>query len=119
MLLLIPPELTNLLASKVPLNISFLCYNSATTLPTYQYCPYLRHPKAFLYKNLLTDAECDHLISLAKGKLQKSTVVDNENGTSVPSDIRTSSGCFLYNEDLGLVYKSDVNLQRSKIVVAF
>lgn len=52
-------------------------------------------PRAFLYKNFLTDAECDHLIFLARDKLQKSMVADNESGKSVESEIRTSSGMFL------------------------
>ncbi|KAL1223258.1 putative prolyl 4-hydroxylase 7 [Cardamine amara subsp. amara] len=31
-------------------------------------------PRAFLYKEFLSNEECDHLINLAKGKLQKSMV---------------------------------------------
>uniref|UniRef100_A0A0E0CVP3 procollagen-proline 4-dioxygenase n=1 Tax=Oryza meridionalis TaxID=40149 RepID=A0A0E0CVP3_9ORYZ len=43
-------------------------------------------PRAFLYEGFLSDAECDHLISLAKqGKMEKSTVVDGESGESVTS----------------------------------
>ncbi|CAH1419657.1 unnamed protein product [Lactuca virosa] len=52
-------------------------------------------PRAFLYRNFLTDAECDHLIELAKDKLEMSKVADNESGESVASEIRTSSGMFL------------------------
>uniref|UniRef100_A0A0E0GHA0 procollagen-proline 4-dioxygenase n=2 Tax=Oryza TaxID=4527 RepID=A0A0E0GHA0_ORYNI len=53
-------------------------------------------PRAFLYEGFLSDAECDHLISLAKqGKMEKSTVVDGESGESVTSKVRTSSGMFL------------------------
>ncbi|KAL1162550.1 hypothetical protein V6Z11_A07G208500 [Gossypium hirsutum] len=39
--------------------------------------------------------ECDHLITLAKDKLEKSMVVDNESGDSIKSEVRTSSGMFL------------------------
>ncbi|KAI7757089.1 hypothetical protein M8C21_028489 [Ambrosia artemisiifolia] len=53
------------------------------------------HPRAFLYRNFLTDAECDHLIQLAKDKLEKSMVADNESGKSIESEVRTSSGMFL------------------------
>ncbi|KAI3665907.1 hypothetical protein L6452_44542 [Arctium lappa] len=53
------------------------------------------HPRAFLYRNFLTDEECDHLIQLAKDKLEKSMVADNESGKSVESEVRTSSGMFL------------------------
>ncbi|KAG9159886.1 hypothetical protein Leryth_005649 [Lithospermum erythrorhizon] len=52
-------------------------------------------PRAFLYRNFLTEEECDHLIKLAKGNLEKSMVADNESGKSVESEVRTSSGMFL------------------------
>ncbi|XP_010932926.1 probable prolyl 4-hydroxylase 7 [Elaeis guineensis] len=53
------------------------------------------HPRAFLYKGFLSDEECDHLISLARDKLEKSMVADNDSGKSVMSEVRTSSGMFL------------------------
>ncbi|KAL1338047.1 hypothetical protein HN51_032734 [Arachis hypogaea] len=52
-------------------------------------------PRAFIYKKFLTDEECDHLITLAKDKLEKSMVADNESGKSIESEVRTSSGMFL------------------------
>ncbi|XP_010531793.1 PREDICTED: probable prolyl 4-hydroxylase 6 [Tarenaya hassleriana] len=51
-------------------------------------------PRAFLYKGFLSDEECDHLITLAKDKLEKSMVVD-DSGEDMESEIRTSSGMFL------------------------
>ncbi|XP_024975295.1 probable prolyl 4-hydroxylase 6 [Cynara cardunculus var. scolymus] len=53
------------------------------------------HPRAFLYRNFLTDKECDHLIKVAKDKLEKSMVADVKSGKSVESKVRTSSGMFL------------------------
>ncbi|KMT17166.1 hypothetical protein BVRB_2g040760 [Beta vulgaris subsp. vulgaris] len=53
------------------------------------------HPRAFLYKGFLSEEECDHLIKLAKDKLEKSMVADNDSGESIPSEVRTSSGMFL------------------------
>ncbi|KAE8734515.1 putative prolyl 4-hydroxylase 7 [Hibiscus syriacus] len=53
------------------------------------------HPRAFLYKGFLSSEECDHLITLAKDKLEKSMVADNESGESIESEVRTSSGMFL------------------------
>ncbi|XP_047333882.1 probable prolyl 4-hydroxylase 7 [Impatiens glandulifera] len=53
------------------------------------------HPRAFIHKNFLSDEECDHLIRLAKDKLEKSMVADNESGKSIMSEVRTSSGMFL------------------------
>ncbi|CAL9190026.1 unnamed protein product [Musa hybrid cultivar] len=52
-------------------------------------------PRAFLYKGFLSNDECDHLMTLAKDKLEKSMVADNESGKSVMSEVRTSSGMFL------------------------
>lgn len=52
-------------------------------------------PRAFLYHNFLSDEECEHLKALGAPHLAKSTVVDNESGQSVDSDVRTSSGMFL------------------------
>ncbi|XP_009363441.1 probable prolyl 4-hydroxylase 10 [Pyrus x bretschneideri] len=52
-------------------------------------------PRAFVYHNFLTKAECDYLIDLAKPTMHKSTVVDSETGKSKDSRVRTSSGTFL------------------------
>uniref|UniRef100_A0A7N0V1B9 procollagen-proline 4-dioxygenase n=1 Tax=Kalanchoe fedtschenkoi TaxID=63787 RepID=A0A7N0V1B9_KALFE len=54
------------------------------------------HPRAFVYRGFLSDEECDHLIALARDKLEKSMVADNESGKSVESEVRTSSGMFLH-----------------------
>ncbi|XP_043687073.1 probable prolyl 4-hydroxylase 7 [Telopea speciosissima] len=53
------------------------------------------HPRAFLYEGFLLEEECDHLINLARDKLEKSMVADNESGKSIASEVRTSSGMFL------------------------
>ncbi|XP_009335795.2 probable prolyl 4-hydroxylase 7 [Pyrus x bretschneideri] len=52
-------------------------------------------PRAFLHKGFLSEEECDHLIEIAKDKLEKSMVADNESGQSMESEVRTSSGMFL------------------------
>ncbi|KAK9827628.1 hypothetical protein WJX81_000570 [Elliptochloris bilobata] len=49
-------------------------------------------PRIFIYHNLLTDEECNHLVEKAKPHQVKSTVVDSDTGKSVPSNVRTSSG---------------------------
>ncbi|CAI5527851.1 unnamed protein product [Closterium sp. Naga37s-1] len=51
-------------------------------------------PRAWIYKNFLTHAECDHIIELARPKMERSTVLA-DNGSSVVDDYRSSSGCFL------------------------
>ncbi|KAJ4962034.1 hypothetical protein NE237_021944 [Protea cynaroides] len=53
------------------------------------------HPRAFLHEGFLSEEECDHLINLAKDKLEKSMVADNDSGKSIMSEVRTSSGMFL------------------------
>ncbi|KAK9040388.1 hypothetical protein V6N11_015551 [Hibiscus sabdariffa] len=53
------------------------------------------HPRAFIYKGFLSSEECDHLITLAKGKLEKSKVADDDTGESIESEERTSTGMFL------------------------
>ncbi|CAI5504076.1 unnamed protein product [Closterium sp. Naga37s-1] len=59
-------------------------------------------PRAFLYSGFLSHDECDHLITLARDKVTRSSVADNESGKSVLSEIRTSSGTFLnkYQDDI-------------------
>ncbi|CAA7395330.1 unnamed protein product [Spirodela intermedia] len=52
-------------------------------------------PRAFLYEGFLSHEECDHIIEIAKNKLEKSMVVDDDTGKAVMSDVRTSSGMFL------------------------
>jgi prolyl 4-hydroxylase len=57
-------------------------------------------PRAFLFHNFLSDAECEHLKDLSAKNLQKSTVVDSTTGKSVDSTVRTSTGTFLsYQQD--------------------
>ncbi|PRW32905.1 Prolyl 4-hydroxylase subunit alpha-2 isoform A [Chlorella sorokiniana] len=51
--------------------------------------------RIFLFHNFLTEAECDHIVGLAKPKMERSGVVDTKTGNSDISDIRTSSGTFL------------------------
>lgn len=52
-------------------------------------------PRAFLYHNFLSVEERDHLISVARAELKRSSVADNASGKSYESKIRTSSGMFL------------------------
>ncbi|XP_022157664.1 probable prolyl 4-hydroxylase 7 isoform X2 [Momordica charantia] len=52
-------------------------------------------PRAFVYKGFLSAEECEHLINLAKDKLEESLVADDVTGESVTSRERTSTGMFL------------------------
>ncbi|KAL6185904.1 hypothetical protein ACLB2K_042026 [Fragaria x ananassa] len=53
------------------------------------------NPRAFVYEGLLSELECDHLISIAKSELKRSAVADNLSGQSKLSEVRTSSGMFI------------------------
>ncbi|KAG6493613.1 probable prolyl 4-hydroxylase 3 [Zingiber officinale] len=53
-------------------------------------------PRAFMYHNFLSKEECEHFIMLAKPHMKKSTVIDNSNGKSKDSRVRTSTGTFLH-----------------------
>ncbi|KAJ6683827.1 hypothetical protein OIU85_007515 [Salix viminalis] len=63
-------------------------------------------PRAFVYTGFLSDEECDHLINLAKGKLVKSMVANDETGESMDSEERTSSGMIIFETEDEIV--SDV-----------
>jgi len=52
-------------------------------------------PRAWVVRDLLTEEECDHLVHMSEHRLQRSGVVDVENGGPVESNIRTSQGTFL------------------------
>ncbi|CAA6672675.1 unnamed protein product [Spirodela intermedia] len=53
------------------------------------------HPRVYLYEGFLSDEECDHLISLARGRLEKSMVVGEIARKPTSGQIRASSGMFL------------------------
>lgn len=48
-----------------------------------------------MYEGFLTEEECNHLVSLAKTELKRSSVADNVSGKSKTSEVRTSSGMFI------------------------
>jgi len=53
-----------------------------------------RNPRAFLYKKFLTSEETKHLVTIASKRLQRSGVVNNDDGKSFVDNIRTSQGMF-------------------------
>ena len=50
-------------------------------------------PRIFLYRNILSEAEADHLVAKAEPRLSRSGVVKEGGGDQI-SEIRTSSGMF-------------------------
>ncbi|RZR92186.1 hypothetical protein BHM03_00020458 [Ensete ventricosum] len=59
-------------------------------------------PRIFLYRGFLSDEECDHTIKLARNKMARSIVADNESGKSLTSNVRTNSGMFLQKHQVKL-----------------
>uniref|UniRef100_A0A7N2KSV2 Prolyl 4-hydroxylase 3 n=1 Tax=Quercus lobata TaxID=97700 RepID=A0A7N2KSV2_QUELO len=53
-------------------------------------------PRVFIYHNFLSKEECEHIISLAKPHMRKSTIVDSKTGRGIESRVRTSYGMFLH-----------------------
>mmetsp|Transcript_29678 Transcript_29678/g.76194 ORF Transcript_29678/g.76194 Transcript_29678/m.76194 type:complete len:377 (+) Transcript_29678:154-1284(+) len=85
-----------------PVNREWMTFGDAdgTVLYSGEVLQMSSQPRVFLYKNFLTQEECDFLISHSKNKLQASTVVDNKTGKSIPSTVRTSYGThFDYGEN--------------------
>ncbi|XP_039141417.1 probable prolyl 4-hydroxylase 3 [Dioscorea cayenensis subsp. rotundata] len=52
-------------------------------------------PRIFIYRNLLSNEECEYLIKLSLPRMQQSTVIDKNTGGNISSRQRTSSGMFL------------------------
>jgi len=49
-------------------------------------------PRAFLFHNFLTLAECDHLVGIGTKRVERSLVIDAKTGSSTLDEIRTSYG---------------------------
>ena len=54
----------------------------------------LKHPRVVVFGNLLTAAECDELMALARPRLERSETVDTATGGSEINSARTSDGMF-------------------------
>jgi prolyl 4-hydroxylase len=54
----------------------------------------MRLPRLIVFGNLLSDAECDALIELARPKLERSFTVDSWSGGDELSAVRTSEGTY-------------------------
>lgn len=52
-------------------------------------------PRAFLYHGFMSEEEADHIRAVAEPTMQRSKVVDAQNGGETTDPIRTSSGTFI------------------------
>jgi hypothetical protein len=70
------------------------------------------HPRAFHLHNIMTDAECDEVLELARTRVRRSTVVDSTTGESKVDPIRTSEQCFLNRGHFPIVSVIEKRLER-------
>ncbi len=63
----------------------------------------LRNPRVIVFGGLLTDAECDALVALARPRLLRSETVDNSTGGSEVNAARTSDGMFFERGEAPLI----------------
>ena len=70
----------------------------------------LRQPRVVVFGNLLSDAECDALMALARPRLLRSETVDNATGGSEINAARTSEGMFFERGEFGLVTQLEARI---------
>ena len=70
----------------------------------------LRHPRVVVFGGLLTDAECDGLMALAKPRLLRSETVDNDTGGSEVNASRTSDGMFFERGETDLIGRIEARI---------
>jgi prolyl 4-hydroxylase len=63
----------------------------------------LTAPRIVLFGNLLSDEECEQMIALSRGKLARSSVVNNETGAYDIHPHRTSSGTYFNRGENDLI----------------
>ncbi|KPF48910.1 proline dioxygenase [beta proteobacterium AAP121] len=63
----------------------------------------MKHPRVVVFGGLLTDAECETLMSQARPRLLRSETVQNETGGSEVNDSRTSDGMFFERGETPLI----------------
>jgi prolyl 4-hydroxylase len=64
-------------------------------------------PQVILFGNVLSPDECEQLIALAKPKISRSTTVDDDSGSALLHQNRTSSGTFFNVNETAFIKKLD------------
>jgi prolyl 4-hydroxylase len=70
----------------------------------------LREPRVVVFGHLLSDAECDSLMALAKPRLARSETVKNETGGSEVHAARTSDGMFFERGERPLIARIEARI---------
>lgn len=71
---------------------------------------HMKEPYVVYFEHVLTDEECDEMVSLSDSKLEESTVIDMALGTAVPHAHRTSTGCSFKRGELPLIERIEQRL---------
>lgn len=69
------------------------------------------HPPAILFGGLLSDGECDELVTLASGRMTPSQVVDMQTGGNKAHAGRTSSGMYFLRGETPLVERLERRIE--------
>jgi prolyl 4-hydroxylase len=72
----------------------------------------LNAPRVILFANLLATDECDALISISRGKLERSNVVDRQTGRYELHPDRTSEGTYFRRDESELVTRIERRIAR-------
>lgn len=78
-----------------------------------QRCSVMFHctdPEIAFFNDFLNEAECAELIALSAAKLENSTVIDNETGSRVPHEARTSEGTWFRRGENPLVARIETRV---------
>ncbi|SDD80048.1 prolyl 4-hydroxylase [Cupriavidus sp. YR651] len=70
----------------------------------------LEAPRILLLQNLLNDAECDALVALSRGRLQRSPVVNPDTGDENLIDARTSMGAMFQVGEHSLIERIEARI---------
>jgi prolyl 4-hydroxylase len=70
----------------------------------------LRSPRVVIFGNLLTPAECDGLMDLARPRLARSETVENATGGSEVNEARTSDGMFFNRGEASLITQIEARI---------
>ncbi|CAG9178446.1 2OG-Fe(II) oxygenase [Cupriavidus pampae] len=70
----------------------------------------LEAPRVLLLQNLLTDAECDALVALSRGRLERSPVVNPDTGDENLIDARTSMGAMFQVGEHALIERIEARI---------
>ncbi|CAI5500091.1 unnamed protein product [Closterium sp. Naga37s-1] len=61
-------------------------------------------PRAFLFPQFLSEAECDYIVNYSRPRMERSTVLSNS-GQSVQDSIRTSDGSFIVKYENAVIQR--------------